>query len=62
MDKISNDFFQEFIDHVKIRYGTRPVDSRVVYQEYIQHNYGINVRFTKWLTLTSFVKWLKEDR
>lgn len=41
--------------------GTKRVHANQVYQEYIADKLHLHMNATRWLTLTSFVKWLGRE-
>lgn len=58
MDSFSKEFADTFIQHLSRRFGTKRVHANQVYQEYISDRHHLHMNATRWLSLTSFVKWL----
>lgn len=58
MDEFSREFSQGYLHLLKRQFGTKRVPANRVYQDYIADRDHIHMNATKWLSLTSFVKWL----
>lgn len=61
LGSFSNEFAQTFLELLKRRFGTKRVHANQVYQEYIADKLHLHMNATRWLTLTSFVKWLGRE-
>lgn len=61
LDTFSEDFFKDYLDLLKRRFGTKRVPANNVYQEYIHDRDHIHMNATQWETLTEFVKWLGRE-
>lgn len=61
LDAFSEEFFDDFTELLRRRFGTRRVHSNIVYNEYIQFRDHVHMNSTKWETLTEFVKWLGRE-
>ncbi|XP_072038850.1 DNA/RNA-binding protein KIN17-like [Amphiura filiformis] len=57
LDAFSEEFFDDFMELLKRRFGGRRVHCNIVYNEYIQFRDHVHMNSTKWETLTEFVKW-----
>lgn len=57
----SQEFAETFLELLKRRFGTKRVHANQVYQEYIADKQHLHMNATRWLTLTSFVKWLGRE-
>lgn len=57
----SDEFLKDFMQLLKTRFGTKRVQSNVVYNEYISFKEHIHMNATKWETLTGFIKWLGRE-
>lgn len=57
----SQEFAESFLELLKRRFGTKRVHANQVYQEYIADKQHLHMNATRWLTLTSFVKWLGRE-
>ncbi|OXA43925.1 DNA/RNA-binding protein KIN17 [Folsomia candida] len=61
LDEFSSEFKTGYVELLRRRYGTRRVNANQVYQEYISSKDHLHMNATKWLSLTSFVKWLGRE-
>ncbi|XP_064483551.1 DNA/RNA-binding protein KIN17-like [Ornithodoros turicata] len=61
LGSFSSEFAQSFLELLKRRFGTKRVHANQVYQEYIADKNHLHMNATRWLTLTSFVKWLGRE-
>ncbi|KAA0197200.1 hypothetical protein HAZT_HAZT010548 [Hyalella azteca] len=61
LDSFSEDFYKDYLDLLKRRFGTKRVQANNVYQEYIHDRNHIHMNATQWETLTEFVKWLGRE-
>lgn len=58
MDEFSKEYFRDFMQLFRTRFGGRRVYANDVYQEYIKDRYHVHMNSTRWLTLSAFVQWL----
>ncbi|XP_077544908.1 kin17 DNA and RNA binding protein isoform X2 [Haemaphysalis longicornis] len=61
LGSFSKEFADTFLELLKRRFGTKRVHANQVYQEYIADKQHLHMNATRWLTLTSFVKWLGRE-
>uniref|UniRef100_L7MAX6 DNA/RNA-binding protein Kin17 WH-like domain-containing protein n=1 Tax=Rhipicephalus pulchellus TaxID=72859 RepID=L7MAX6_RHIPC len=61
LGSFSKEFADSFLELLKRRFGTKRVHANQVYQEYIADKQHLHMNATRWLTLTSFVKWLGRE-
>lgn len=61
LGSFSGEFAETFLELLKRRFGTKRVHANQVYQEYIADKQHLHMNATRWLTLTSFVKWLGRE-
>ncbi|KAF2349771.1 DNA/RNA-binding protein Kin17 conserved domain, partial [Trinorchestia longiramus] len=61
LDSFSEDFYKDYLNLLKRRFGTKRVQANNVYQEYIHDRNHIHMNATQWETLTEFVKWLGRE-
>lgn len=61
LDSFSEDFYKDYLNLLKRRFGTKRVPANNVYQEYIQDRSHTHMNATQWETLTEFVKWLGRE-
>ena len=54
----SQEFLRDFMQLLRLQYGTRRVRANEVYQEYIKDKNHYHINATKWETLTGFVMFL----
>ena len=55
------EFFDDFTELLRRRFGTKRVHANIVYQEYIANKEHMHMNSTQWETLTEFVKWLGRE-
>lgn len=58
IDGYSEEFEQEFLEHMKRSHRFSRIAATVVYNEYIADRHHIHMNSTQWATLTEFVKYL----
>eukprot|EP00803_Ostreobium_quekettii_P005824 evm.model.scf_128EXC.13 EVM.evm.TU.scf_128EXC.13 scf_128EXC:99599-100813(+) len=58
VDGYSEEFEEQFLDHLKRGHPQTRVSANVVYNEFISDRHHVHMNSTKWLTLTEFVKYL----
>jgi len=61
LDDFSKEFKDGYVELLRRRYGTKRVNANQIYQEYISDKNHLHMNATKWLSLTSFVKWLGRE-
>ena len=61
LDTFSEDFYKDYLNVLKRRFGTKRVQANNVYQEYIHDRNHVHMNATQWETLTEFVKWLGRE-
>ncbi|XP_063442837.1 DNA/RNA-binding protein KIN17-like [Mytilus trossulus] len=61
IDSFSEDFFTDYVELLKRRFGKKRVNCNIVYQEYIAFKEHTHMNSTQWETLTEFVKWLGRE-
>jgi len=57
----SEEFLNDFVDHLRMAHPRARVSATVVYNEFIANKHHIHMNSTKWLTLTEFVKYLGRE-
>lgn len=59
VEEYSSTFEKEFLRLLKINHGTKKINANKFYQEYILNDKNhVHMNATKWLSLTSFIKYL----
>ncbi|KAG6556583.1 hypothetical protein Mapa_001524 [Marchantia paleacea] len=58
VDGYSEEFEDQFLEHIKRSHRFSRVAATVVYNEYIANRHHVHMNSTKWATLTDFVKYL----
>ena len=60
LEEFSYEFEKRFLHLFNRKFANKTVDANVVFQEFIRDKTHIDLRGTKWKSLSRFIKYLKE--